>query len=211
VIRKVNTAGIISTIAGNGIQGYSGDGSSATLAQLNFPFGLVFDGAGNLYIGDALNNRIRKVNTSGIISTIVGNGTAGYSGNGGVATAAELHEPYCITFDAIGNLYIADDANSSIRKVSNIAANNISHVTDIRYQILVFPNPAKDVINVEMKGDNEKVQELEEITIYNVSGEAIIQNLKFNAQNQVQVDINKLPSGVYTLQIQNSYIKIIKQ
>jgi hypothetical protein len=107
-IRKVNTAGIISTIAGDGIVGFSGDGGQATAARLNYPNSVVFDNIGNLYIADLLNHRIRKVNTLGIINTIAGTGVAGYSGDGGTATAAELNKPGGVTFDAKGNLYIAD-------------------------------------------------------------------------------------------------------
>ncbi|HEX7415421.1 MAG TPA: NHL repeat-containing protein, partial [Bacteroidia bacterium] len=117
-IRKVNTAGIISTFAGNGTAGYSGDGGQATSAELHYPFGVAVDASGNLYIADNQNNRVRKVNSSGIISTIAGNGTAGYNGDGWNATAAELQEPTSIAFDASGNVYIADAGNMRIREVN---------------------------------------------------------------------------------------------
>jgi len=118
-IRKVNTAGIITTIAGNGIQSFSGDGGYATAAELNTPTGLVFDALGNLYIADGVNSRIRKVSTAGIISTIAGCGGAwGYSGDGGQATAAKLSFPNGLAFDALGNLYIADQPNNRVRKVN---------------------------------------------------------------------------------------------
>jgi type IX secretion system substrate protein/NHL repeat-containing protein len=123
-IRMVNTAGIISTFAGDGTAGYNGDGGAATAARLYYPFGLAFDVAGNLYIADELNNVIRMVNTAGIITTVVGNGTGSYSGDGGQATNAELHEPTGVTFDAAGNMYIADEGNMRIRKVNT--ANVIS-------------------------------------------------------------------------------------
>jgi hypothetical protein len=107
-IRKVNTAGIISTVAGNGTEGFSGDGGQATLASLNYPHGVTLDTLGNLYISDNLNQRIRKVNSSGIISTVVGNGVDVHSGDGGPATAAAIYSPTQIIFDSIGNMYIAD-------------------------------------------------------------------------------------------------------
>jgi sugar lactone lactonase YvrE len=116
-IRKVNTSGIISTVAGTGTAGYSGDGGAATAAQLNNPTGVSIDSTGNIYIADLINNRIRKVNTSGIISTVAGTGTAGYSGDGGAATAAMLYNPYQITVDSNDNIYIADTYNNRIRKV----------------------------------------------------------------------------------------------
>jgi sugar lactone lactonase YvrE len=118
VVRMVNTAGIISDFAGNHIAGFSGDGGQATAAQVSLPAGISRDGAGNIYIADASNERIRKVNTSGIISTIAGNGTMGYSGDGGPATAAELKEPFGTAIDAAGNVYIADYQNSRIRIVN---------------------------------------------------------------------------------------------
>jgi len=117
VIRKVNTSGIITTIAGNGTAGYSGDGGSATSASLNLPFGVRVDAAGNLYIADANNNVIRKVNTSGIITTVAGTGVGGYSGDSGPATSAQLNFCTGVAVDAIGNIYISDDNNDFIRKV----------------------------------------------------------------------------------------------
>jgi Concanavalin A-like lectin/glucanases superfamily/FG-GAP-like repeat/HYDIN/CFA65/VesB-like, Ig-like domain/Abnormal spindle-like microcephaly-assoc'd, ASPM-SPD-2-Hydin/FIMAH domain/NHL repeat len=125
-IRKVDTSGNISTVAGNGSFGYSGDGGLATSAGLYNPFDVSVDGSGNLYIADTNNNRIRKVDASGNISTVAGNGTAGYSGDGGAATSASLASPYGVAVDGAGDLYIADAGNSRIRKVD--ASGNISTV-----------------------------------------------------------------------------------
>jgi len=114
-------AGDINTFAGNYATGanYTGDGGPATSALLNNPVAVLLDPAGNLYITDNGNNAIRKVNTSGIISTVVGDGTgnAGYLGNGGPATMAELNAPKGLALDSYGNLYIADHDNSVIRMV----------------------------------------------------------------------------------------------
>ena len=121
VIRKVNTAGIISTYAGNGTAAYTGDGGQATVATLNAPVGVAFDASGNVYIADQGNNRIRTVSTAGIISTIAGNGTAAYTGDGGQATAAGLNTPTGVAIGASGNTYIADNGNQRIRKVTNCA------------------------------------------------------------------------------------------
>lgn len=119
-IRKVDTAGIITTVAGNGTMGYSGDGAAATHARLNRPTSVAIDNIGNLYIADTENHRIRKVYPSGIITTVAGNGTAGYSGDGGEATNAQLNNPTGVTLDSYGNLYIADRNNHRIRKVSPV-------------------------------------------------------------------------------------------
>jgi uncharacterized protein (TIGR03437 family) len=116
-IRKVSN-GVITTVAGNGIYGYGGDNGSAASAQLNDPQGVAVDAAGNLYIADTYNNRIRKV-SNGVIVTVAGTGTQGYSGDNGPAISAELGFPYGVAVDAAGNLYIADFGNNRIRKVSN--------------------------------------------------------------------------------------------
>ena len=124
-IRKVNSAGVISTVAGNGTKGFSGDGGQATSAQLNLfnvHVGLTVDGAGNLFIPDVANHRVRKVDTSGVITTVVGNGTAGFSGDNAAALSAGLNNPTDVAFDASGNLYIADSTNNRVRKVTGLAA-----------------------------------------------------------------------------------------
>ena len=113
-VRKVNTAGIISTVAGSGNIAYAGDGGPALNAGLNSS-SVAVDGAGNVYIADSLNSRIRKVDTSGIITTVAGNGTPGFSGDGGLASRASLYLPQGLAADSAGNLYFAD--NSRIRKV----------------------------------------------------------------------------------------------
>ena len=119
-IRKVATTGIITTVAGNGFSpGFGGDGSSATSATLNFPSGVVVDSSGNMFIADTGNSRIRKVNTGGTISTVVGTGTAGYSGDGGAATSAKINNPDGVAFDKFGNLLIVDTGNHCIRKLTN--------------------------------------------------------------------------------------------
>jgi uncharacterized protein (TIGR03437 family) len=115
-VRKV-FGGMITTVAGNGAPGFSGDGGLATSASLLGPQGVAIDPAGNLYIADAYNNRIRKV-SGGTITTVAGNGVAGFAGDGGPATSAQLYYPSDVAVDSAGNLYIADNYNNRIRKVS---------------------------------------------------------------------------------------------
>ena len=111
-------AQIISTYAGMGTNGYSGDGGPATSAQLYDPYDVVADNAGNLYIADMMNNRIRKVNSAGVITTYAGTGTLGYSGDGGPAVNANLYHPLYMCLDPAGNLYFTDQNGDLIRKIS---------------------------------------------------------------------------------------------
>ncbi len=126
VIRKVDAAGIISTYVGTGTGGYSGDGGPAREAKVSNPLGIATDQAGNLYIADQYNHVIRKVDTTGVITTVAGKGTSGFSGDGGRATLAQLNGPNDVTVDSAGNLFISDAANNRIRKVDT--GGNISTV-----------------------------------------------------------------------------------
>jgi RHS repeat-associated protein len=133
-IRKLSSAGVITTVAGNGYTGYSGDGGPALKAEIGngvsgggfgtggqgaLDDGLAVDSHGDLFIADTANNVVREVTSAGVISTYAGDGTQGYSGDTGAATAAELNEPADVAVDSSGNLYIADAGNSVIRKVSS--------------------------------------------------------------------------------------------
>lgn len=118
-IRKVDAlTGTITTIAGTGVLGYSGDGGPAINAKIRSPLGIVVDASGNVYIADNGNSRVRKIDAvSGIITTIAGTGTFGYSGDGGLAVNAEMKHPSSICLDAIGNIYFSDYSNDNIRKI----------------------------------------------------------------------------------------------
>ena len=116
-VRRVDRSGIISTIAGNGTPGFSGDGGPANAAQVNRPTGLAFDGAGSLYIADFANNRIRRITEAGTIETVVGTGAAGYNGDGIAAVSAALNQPIDMAFDEMGNLFVADFRNHRVRRV----------------------------------------------------------------------------------------------
>ncbi len=120
VIRKVAAGtGIITTVAGTGIPGYSGDKGAATSAELNSPWGVALDSAGDLYIADSSNNVVRRVAAgSGIITTVAGNGTAGESGDNGPATSAEMSYPTGVLVDAAGDIYISDSSSGVVRKVA---------------------------------------------------------------------------------------------
>lgn len=120
-VRKVG-GGTISTIAGTGTGGFAGDGGAATAAQLKAPFSVAVDTAGNVYIAEFSNNRVRKVAVNGTISTLAGTGVSGYGGDGGSATSALLNGPQGVAVDAAGNVYIADTANNRVRRVTPAGA-----------------------------------------------------------------------------------------
>jgi sugar lactone lactonase YvrE len=118
-VRKIDkSTRIVTTIAGNGTYGYTGDGGPATSAEIGQPWGLMYDSTGNLYIADIGENVVRKVDTSGIIHTYAGTGVAGFSGDGGPAISAELYAPDGLAMDTNGNIYIADRFNHRVRKVN---------------------------------------------------------------------------------------------
>ena len=117
---------IINTYAGNRTAGFSGDGGAPTSAQLNLPLGLALDSSGNMYIADSVNQRIRKI-SGGNITTVAGNGTGGYTGDGAAATSAEMLNPSSVAVDSSGNLYIADTCNHVIRMVTPPAGHHQHH------------------------------------------------------------------------------------
>ncbi|MDX2031955.1 MAG: BACON domain-containing carbohydrate-binding protein [Blastocatellia bacterium] len=118
-VRKVSPSGVITTVAGTGVAGFEGDGGPATAARLNFPSTVVVDASGNLHIADYSNNRIRKVTAAtGVITTIVGDGNGRYAGDGGPAVSASLNGPESCAIGRDGNLYIADNQNNRVRRVT---------------------------------------------------------------------------------------------
>ncbi|MEW2121908.1 RICIN domain-containing protein [Streptomyces sp. NPDC005474] len=117
-VRKVTADGTITTVAGTGTAGFSGDDGPATAAQLNGPLGVAVHSTGVLYVAEYHNHRVRKITTDGTISTVAGTGKAGFGGDGGPATSAQLHHPYGLAVDSAGDLYIADGQNHRVRKVT---------------------------------------------------------------------------------------------
>ncbi len=209
-IRKVTLAGIISTLAGNGISGFSGDGGNATNAELNSPRGVVVDAIGNIYISDDGNHRIRTVTPAGIISTLAGNGSAGFSGDGGNATMAELYNPRGVAVDATGNIYIADWDNNRIRKVTpgslsvaTLAPSSsftLFQTSNSTLTLSSTPTPTTDI----------------DITITDLTGRAIVHDFWLMGNDTKQIHDNcSLAKGMYLVRLtgQNTYtvLKWVKE
>lgn len=187
-IRKINTGGIISTIAGTGVQGFSGDGAAATLAQLNQPAGVTVDSSGNVYIADFTNSRIRKINSSGIISTIAGAGVQGYAGDGGAATLAQLNQPYGVAVDVTGNIFIADYFNQRIRKIN--APTGVNDLS-IENDIFIYPNPNNGTFQLQIENEIKNG----EIVFINSVGQKVYDQAVSEGVNKITT--NKLSKGLY--------------
>ena len=196
VIRKVDTAGIITKYAGTTTAGYSGDFGMATDAEISYPVGIVCDGEGNVFFTDCDNNAIRKIDhNTNIITTIAGNGTEGFSGDGGLAVDAQLYHPAGIAFDKFGNLFIADWLNNRIRKVTNVGIplqqaktqRNTTHVN-------AYPNPATKIVTISCPPQSE-------VKIIDLTGNVL--KLITSVKNYVTVDISMFEPGIYCAEIEN--------
>lgn len=203
-IRKVDgVTNIITTIAGDGSGGYNGDNIEAVFANMN-PFAVIKDPSGNVYIADG-SSRIRKISSTSVVTTIVGDGTHGFSGDGSSAVDAEIYDPEGLALDTCGNLYIADLGNHRIRKVSfnpqcwpeEVAAptNNTT--------INIYPNPATTQITI--------TGQLNNIALFNTLGQQLYTR-QYTSSSKAIVDVSSLPTGVYLLKVNDTYIKkVIKQ
>lgn len=200
-IRKVAVDGTITTVAGTGVAGFGGDGGPANTAALYNPTDVTTDGRGALYIADLNNNRIRKVDVDGNISTIAGNGFTGYSGDGGSALDAMLYFPSGITVNAAGNLYIADQLNHRIRMVTGVTGTN-----DInpRHAIDIFPNPAKWVTTV-----TSPTNIFNRLRVTDQLGR-IIYSCDVTGQ-ETRIDLSTIPPGCYLLTMQGDNNAVSKK
>ncbi len=194
-VRKIDlSTGIISTIAGNGVYGYSGDGSLATNAQFLSTMDIALDRSDNLYVSDRNNHRIRMVNAVGVISTVTGNGIGGFFGDMGLATSAQIFSPRGVAIDICDNLYFSDNGNNRIRKVTfnpppceYLSVNEQSN----KQVVALYPNPAKEEINIEGAQPHTTYR------LCNAVGNVVQHGgLK---QNSNTITINHLPPGLYLL------------
>lgn len=198
-IRKVLQNGDVSTIAGNGTSG-SADGIGTT-AQFRNPFGVAIDAVGYIYVVDSGNNRIRKITTSGVVTTLAGS-TSGYLD--GIGTAAKFNYPIGISVATDGKVYISESGGCKIRMITSTLNNNSFRLEN---QIIIYPNPSSSIVNLE---SHDLI--LSEIIILDINNRTIATKVVSNNQNKI--DIYNLQNGIYTLQIITDkgiiYKKIIK-
>lgn len=208
VIRKVDPSGIISTYAGIASTfGHSGDGGPANAALLNRPAGIAVDVIGNLFIADADNDVIRKVDTFGIITTVVGNGTPGFGGDMGPVNGCNLHTPFGVAVAVNGDLYIADANNQRIRKTyTPVSVNDVVH--DV---VTVYPNPTNDKINVTGLASGDKV------AITDITGRAVTATANVVNPTTIMLNLSDFSTGLYMLKVTGadgvivSVVKVVKQ
>jgi sugar lactone lactonase YvrE len=248
-IRKVDTNGSISTVAGDTVNGFNGDGQLAINTKFNQLTGLAIDSAGNIYVADRTNYRIRKIDHStnvvttiagdgtngitidgvqatstpviatllafdktwnllfsevglasrvkkidgvGIIHNIAGTGNVGFSGDGGDPNLAQLHDPIGIAFDPIGNLYIADQQNKRVRKITFPSEGLLSFEETI--YISIYPNPAKEQLTITASSD------VNEVVILNAIGQVLIEQENYKT-NKAILNVSSLAAGVYFVKV----------
>ena len=190
-IRKINSSGIITTVAGNGMHGYTGDSGLAIAAEIGGG-AIAIDRAGDVFLADGDAERIRKIDTAGIINTIAGNGASGFYGDNGNPLLAELCLPQGVAVDNSGNVYIGDVCNSRIRLVTMhpVGANNI---ICSKQGISVYPNPANEEVTITAKNNNTYT-----LVITDVLGRSVY---KGNFKGRVQLALNNWQSGFYYVQV----------
>lgn len=199
-IRKVDkTTGIITTIAGNHVEGFGGDGFLATEASLDHPTSVCFDKEDNLYIADQENNRIRKVDTeSGIITTFAGTGVEGFSGDGGDPLEAELAAPWDIVMDSADNMFISDLGNNRIRKIAPKESDPSGIISQNKSDVSLYPNPVLDYFFILLPENIKYIEQCSGI-IYNSGGIELKRIARLDSQTNIS--INNLLPGFYTLRI----------
>ena len=192
-MRKINTAGTITTIAGTGNYGYNGDNIPATAANIS-AYSIKVDNSGNIYLADRDFNRIRKVNTAGIISTVVGNGIGGFGGDNGNPLLANLFNPEGVAIDRNNNIYIADTYNARIREVRyNVGIGAIDHE---QKPVTIFPNPSAGEFTLLLPSAASTYYS---VAITDVLGREV-KRIETPPANEIHISLD-VPDGIYYLSV----------
>jgi len=195
-IRKITSAGVVTTFAGSGLQGNS-DGIGS-VASFNYPSSVASDASGNIYVADTNNNSIRKISTSGVVSTLAGNIQSGHAD--GIGVLASFNGPSGVACDALGNVYVADSNNNRIRKITTSSIpTGILGLTSIQ-EISVYPIPANDQLTVAFTLENESDLKLE---LINIDGNRVstVEANNISGNYKLLVNIQSLSAGLYIANI----------
>lgn len=200
VVRKINlSSGTITTEAGRGEFGFSGDGGLATQAKLHFPAGIIFDSEGRLLISDSFNNRIRRVSSAGIIETIAGNGKMGYSGEG-QALEEEFSFPRGLSINSAGEIFVAESNGNRIRK---LVFDPTLQTPDVLEDVLASPNPVSKELQIEVPDPGMTIE------LINSEGRTVLQS--FESSTRVSLQVESLPLGLYLLRVHQGNKAFIKR
>lgn len=211
-IRKVDATGTITLVAGTGMPAFNGDGGPATAAALNEPVGMAKDDTGNLYIADWKNHRIRKVNPSGIISTIAGNGIPALLGDGGPPLEASFNAPIGVWVAANGHLLIADQVNHAIREIDplGVVDNSVPGIKKGMPYVTAFPNPGSRLVTITATGCPAGAA----ITVADMAGRVVFASTTKKASKYTEtIDLGTTPAGIYALKVDaggSSYSQVLE-
>lgn len=194
-IRKITPTGVVSTFAGSTSGAADGTG---ILAQFNLPYGVAIDNAGNIYVGDVFNSKIRKISPIGVVSTFAGSGN--YGSSDGIGIAAEFFRPNGVATDSAGNVYVADTNNNLIRKITNQLNVNQYNITS---KIILYPNPVSSVLTLQIENDSI----INKIKISDLSGKIILNQI----QNSNYINVENLAKGLYILEAYSSENKMVSK
>ncbi|NDC43280.1 MAG: T9SS C-terminal target domain-containing protein, partial [Chitinophagia bacterium] len=186
----------ITTIAGSGTSGYTGDGGPATASKLNQPTGINYGYGGNIIVADFGNNVVRVIDWAGNILTVAGSGGFGFAGDGGPATAATFRRPYAVCSDGLGNVYIADEGNSTIRKVAQPLTLSVPAQAPTQQSLRAYPNPSNGHLTLQLPHGWQNVY----ITITDCAGRTISSQHTNPSPETIPMD---LPDGLYLLSVVN--------
>ena len=203
-IRKVDAVGIITTLAGNGMPGYTGDNGPATAAKIKGPAGIAISDYGELYLTDPNDNVVRKISRNGYISTIAGTGVFGHSGDGGIAINAEMKGPLGVFTDKVGNVFITEFANHTVRKIQTTVFVDDHHISETVMEL--YPNPSGGQFYVEIKGTESMP-----VVVYLISmtGEKVHELTA--TTNKIFEMKTELPTGCYNLIAKTPYGLLCKK
>lgn len=194
-IRRINSFGILSTVAGITIMGYGGDGGIATSAMI-YPEAIDVDVAGNIYVADGSNQRIRKVTTDGYINTIAGNGMVGLSGDGGDPLLAQLCHPAGIAVNTVNDIYFSNQCGASVRKITILGDGVLSSLSSDKNTVRIFPNPTDGKFSLQI---TTQVMGNAKVILSNIHG-AILDELSVPSNELVSIETCQIP-GVYVVSV----------